>query len=35
LIGTEMSKSAKSTIQCPNILIPTFDDHGLGVPRKV
>jgi hypothetical protein len=35
LMGTEMTKKAKSAIQCPNNLIQTFDDHGLGYSLNV
>ena len=35
LMGTEMSKTAESAIECPNNLNQTFFDHVFGYPKKV
>ena len=35
LIGTEMTKTANSAIECPRNLIWTFVEHGLGYPSIV
>lgn len=34
-MGMEMTKMAKSAIECSNNLIPTFYDHGLGYSLNV
>jgi hypothetical protein len=30
-----MAEMANSAIECPNYLIPTFFEHGLGYPLNV